>query len=167
MLQRISDFVKLWKSESGNTLKIFKALNDQALKQKVAEDHRDLARIAWHISTTLPEMGKYIDIEFTAIKENQPIPAKLVDIISGYEKTAIELLNGVESNWTDETLQKEDDLYGEVWKRGDTLQIMINHEIHHRGQMTVLMRQAGLNVPGIYGPSYEEWEKYGGKPPEV
>lgn len=34
-------------------------------------------------------------------------------------------------------------------------------ETHHLGQMTVLMRQAGLNVPGVYGPSKEEWTAYG------
>ncbi|MBI2416475.1 MAG: hypothetical protein HYV28_00920 [Ignavibacteriales bacterium] len=27
--------------------------------------------------------------------------------------------------------------------------------------MTVLMRQAGLKVPGAYGPSREEWAAYG------
>jgi uncharacterized damage-inducible protein DinB len=41
------------------------------------------------------------------------------------------------------------------------LQALISHEIHHRGQMTVLMRQAGLKVPGIYGPAREEWAAYG------
>ena len=30
---------------------------------------------------------------------------------------------------------------------------LINHQNHHRGQMTVLMRQAGLTVPGVYGPA--------------
>ena len=30
---------------------------------------------------------------------------------------------------------------------------LLHHEIHHRGQMTVLMRQAGLKLPGVYGPS--------------
>jgi hypothetical protein len=27
--------------------------------------------------------------------------------------------------------------------------------------MTVLMRQAGLVVPGVYGPAREEWAVYG------
>jgi uncharacterized damage-inducible protein DinB len=40
----------------------------------------------------------------------------------------------------------------------------MSHEIHHRGQMTVLMRQAGLKVPGVYGPSREEWTAYGMPP---
>ena len=38
---------------------------------------------------------------------------------------------------------------------------MVKHEVHHRAQMTVLMRQAGLAVPGIYGPAAEEWEAMG------
>jgi len=39
------------------------------------------------------------------------------------------------------------------------------HELHHRGQLTVLMRQAGLVVPGIFGPAQEEWTRYGMEPP--
>jgi uncharacterized damage-inducible protein DinB len=52
-------------------------------------------------------------------------------------------------------------MYGDKWKRGQTLHALILHQAHHRGQMTVLMRQAGLPVPGIYGPSREEWEAFG------
>lgn len=26
--------------------------------------------------------------------------------------------------------------------------------------MTILMRQAGISVPGIYGPSKEEWAQF-------
>ena len=58
----------------------------------------------------------------------------------------------------------EDDMYGQKWKRGLTLGILITHQIHHRGQMTVLMRQAELKVPGIYGPAYEEWAALGVPP---
>ena len=31
----------------------------------------------------------------------------------------------------------------------------------------VLMRQAGLKVPGVYGPAREEWTAYGMQPPAV
>jgi uncharacterized damage-inducible protein DinB len=33
--------------------------------------------------------------------------------------------------------------------------------------MTVLMRQAGLKVPGVYGPAREEWTTYRMQPPAV
>ena len=167
MLRKISDFQKLWKNESQSTLKVLEALNDDVLSQKVAEKHRDLRRIVWHMITTLPEMGKYIGLEFSALKEDQPAPKSLSKIIAAYRKTAAELSKEIEAKYVDETLLEEDELYGLTWQRGFTLQIMINHEIHHRGQMTVLMRQAGLKVPGVCGPAYEEWENMGMKPPEV
>ena len=55
-------------------------------------------------------------------------------------------------------------MYGETWKRGVALEMLIRHEAHHRGQMTVLMRQAGLPVHGVYGPSREEWTAMGMEP---
>jgi uncharacterized damage-inducible protein DinB len=71
------------------------------------------------------------------------------------------------SGWSDATLEVEDDMYGERWPRGATLQSLVVHQAHHRGQMTVLMRQAGLRVPGVYGPAREEWTAYGMPPPTV
>ena len=55
-------------------------------------------------------------------------------------------------------------MYGQKWKKKFTLQALILHEIHHRGQITVLMRQAGLRVPGSYGPAKEglERKRHGG-----
>ena len=37
----------------------------------------------------------------------------------------------------------------------------MNHQTHHRDQMTVLMRLQDIKVPGVYGPSKEEWAQYG------
>jgi uncharacterized damage-inducible protein DinB len=48
-----------------------------------------------------------------------------------------------------------------------TLGALVGHQTHHRGQMTVLMRQAGLVVPGIFGPAREEWAKMGMPAPEI
>ena len=50
-------------------------------------------------------------------------------------------------------------MYGETWKKGFALWVTVAHQAHHRGQLTVLMRMAGLKVPGIYGPAKEEWEE--------
>jgi uncharacterized damage-inducible protein DinB len=52
-------------------------------------------------------------------------------------------------------------MYGEMWSRGTVLSILVRHEAHHRAQLTVLMRQAGLAVPGCYGPAKEEWAGMG------
>jgi uncharacterized damage-inducible protein DinB len=167
MFRKISDFESAWKNESQSTLKIFKALTQESLSRAVDEGHRTLARMAWHITLSIPEMMGRTGLMIEGISENDPVPAKLEDIISGYEKVSSALLKEVNDSWGDEDLLKEDDMYGETWKRGFTLYVLITHEIHHRAQMTVLMRQAGLKVPGVFGPSKEEWANYGAPPPEI
>jgi uncharacterized damage-inducible protein DinB len=34
--------------------------------------------------------------------------------------------------------------------------IMLNHWYHHRGQLSVYLRQLGVSIPSIYGPSADE-----------
>lgn len=167
MFHSIKDFQLAWKQESANTAKLYRALTDQSLAQEVAPGHRTLGRIAWHILTTYPEMMGQTGLEVGSVKADAPVPSTAQEIVDAYEKTAKELLDQVTSKWTDESLALEDEMYGMKWPKGLTLSILINHEVHHRGQMTVLMRQAGLKVPGVYGPSYDEWDQFGQKPPEV
>ena len=38
----------------------------------------------------------------------------------------------------------------------DTLAPLINHQVHHRGQLTVYMRLNEIPVPSIYGPSADD-----------
>ncbi len=38
----------------------------------------------------------------------------------------------------------------------DTLAPLINHQVHHRGQLTVYMRMNNIPVPSIYGPSADD-----------
>jgi uncharacterized damage-inducible protein DinB len=33
---------------------------------------------------------------------------------------------------------------------------VLNHMVHHRGQLTVYLRMLGVPIPSIYGPSGDE-----------
>lgn len=167
MFISIEQFKQEWQAESDNTRKIFSALTDESLKQPVTEGHRTLGRVAWHIIQTLPEMGGRTGLKVDGPAEDAPVPASAEKIKHAYDTAAKSLLEQVTENWTDETLNMEDDMYGQKWKRGLSLYILFKHELHHRAQMTVLMRQAGLTVPGIYGPAKEEWSQYGAAPPQI
>ncbi len=168
MYRSVDDFLKSWKFESEKMQAMLDVLTDESLKQAVADDHRTLGRVAWHICTTVVEMMTHTGLKLNhLISPEAPVPAKAKEIAGAYSVLAAALAEAVGAKWDDKGLMVEDDLYGERWKRGFTLQVLINHQIHHRGQMTVLMRQAGLRVPGIYGPSKEEWAQYGAPAPEV
>ena len=95
------------------------------------------------------------------------MPATAREMFRAYNEAAISLLDQVKARWNDAALDQEDEMYGEKWKRGATLMALVLHQTHHRAQMTVLMRQAGLDLPGIYGPARQEWAAFGQTPPEI
>jgi uncharacterized damage-inducible protein DinB len=167
MIRRISDFEQMWSQEIEGTQKILKHLTDRSLAQCVDSDSRTLGRVAWHIVTTISEMISKTGLVLAGPHPEAPVPATAKEIFRAYSDAAISLLEQVKKNWTDTTLEQKDNMYGEMWTRGSTLEGLILHQTHHRGQMTVLMRQAGLDVPGVYGPARQEWAAFGMKPPAV
>jgi len=160
MFRRIDDFTRAWSSHSESTLKVLKALTDASLAQRVHPEGRTLGRLAWHITQTLPEMMGHAGLPVSGPAEDAP-PPPLPQIIAAYEASAGALGEGVRRSWTDAMLDERIPMYGESWARGEMLAALIVHEAHHRGQMTVLMRQAGLKVPGVVGPAAEEWAAMG------
>ncbi len=167
MYPTIADFERDFAQESGGMKKYLAALTDASLSQAVAGDHRTLARIVWHLVTTYPEMMSQTGLTVKSVTADAPVPVMAKEIAETYEAVTQELLDQVKQSWKDEDLLIEDEMYGEKWARGQTLRVLIRHEIHHRGQMSVLMRQAGLKVPGIYGPAKEEWTQFNMQAPEV
>ena len=168
MFVRVADFLKSWKFESEGTSKLLAALTDASLGQAVTPHGRTLGRLAWHITITIPEMMGKTGLHVAGPAEDSPVPSSAQAIASAYQEAASSLAGLVEESWTDATLAVKDDMYGgEQWTRGVTLGALIGHQTHHRGQMTVLMRQAGLPVSGVYGPAVEEWAAMGMPAPAI
>ena len=171
MFRKIEDFKTIWQVEAENTIKVFDAIPDEHAGQAVTEGHRTLKRIAWHLVETLIEVPGHLGlvIDGHEMVENMAIidpPATMAEVKAAYQKASASLLKGLEA-WTDETLLQEDNMYGEMWKRGASLAMIIGHQTHHRGEMFVLMRQAGLVPPSVCGPTKEGWAAMGMEPPSV
>ena len=164
MFTKVVDFLKIWKEEADSTLKVLKNLTNESLSRKVYDEGRTLGFIAWHITITIGEITALIGLKVDCPGETSDAPDDAGSIVKAYETAAKSLFEEIEKEMSDEDLEHEDDMYGESWKRGYTLYVLISHQIHHRGQMTVLMRQAGLPVPGVCGPSKEEWSAFGAPP---
>lgn len=167
MYRRIDDFLRSWEHEAADTKRIIEAVPDHAMGRHVAEGFRDLGRLAWHITQTVPEMMNRTGLSVSGADENAPLPPRIADIAKAYDAVSSSLAREIKSRWSDADLEREDNLYGDNWKRGVTLTALLMHQAHHRGQMTVLLRQAGLKVPGIYGPAKEDWASMGMEPPVV
>lgn len=167
MYRKIDDFLAGFEYESGATQHLMDTLTDESLAATVAPGYRSLGSLAWHIATTLPEMMGRTGLEIKGGAYDSPAPASAKAIADAYREAAGSLMAQIRAKWTDASLEIEDDMYGMKWTRGQTLTSLVMHEIHHRGQLTVLMRQAGLPVKGVYGPAKEEWAAMGMQaPPE-
>ncbi|MHB9029795.1 MAG: DinB family protein [Candidatus Latescibacterota bacterium] len=161
MYRRIDDFLAEWKTERAATLKLMEALTDASLAQKVYDEGRTLGYLAWHLPLCVVEMANRAGLGLSGPAENADAPESAAEIAAAYRSASEQLAEKVGANWTDAALEEEMNMYGENWKKGFILSVLVAHEVHHRGQMTVLMRQAGLRVTGVYGPAREEWAAYG------
>ncbi len=161
MFRTIEDFQTAWAYEAEMTGKVLLNLTDESFGQKVNEEGRTLGYLGWHLAMTLNEMLALVGLTIDAPAPDSECPTTASEIARIYGIGGKSVGDEVAKHWNNETLLLEDDMYGETWSRGMTLFYLIAHQVHHRGQMTVLMRQAGLRVPGIYGPAREEWAAFG------
>lgn len=164
MYSSIQSFITEYRNESEFTQKILSSLTDASLKQEIAPGFRTLGTLAWHL---VPKGGILTPtgLTFESPPEHSEAPDSAAEIANAYGNASAALMETVQSRWTDEMLQQSVNMFGQQWKNGFTLGIFLKHEIHHRGQLTILMRQAGLPVIGIYGPSKEEWIRMGMEAP--
>lgn len=154
MYNTVQGFIEDYKNEAAVTGKLLETLTDASLKQETAPGYRSLGELAWHLVPS-ESMFEPIGLKIKTAENNEQ-PAKAAEIAEQYRVTVESILEAVQE-WNDEKLQETNEVFGFQWKNGMTLSIFVKHEIHHRGQLTVLMRQAGLPVTGAYGPSKEEW----------
>jgi uncharacterized damage-inducible protein DinB len=166
MYSRLIDFLNDWKYESESTIKMFSNLTDESLTKNFNDEIRTAGRIAWHIVTSVGEMAHRTGLKFKTADEKAPIPKIANEIVDVYKQASDNMIKEIKEKWNDESLKVEDDMYGQKWARGKTLGVLVTHQIHHRAQLTVVMRLARLKVPGIYGPAKEEWAGYGMEPQE-
>lgn len=159
----IADFLKDWKTESTQTQKVLSRLTDETFTKEVFPGVRTIETLAKHIASSVAEMANRTGLSvYNPDPELEHANASAVDDL--YRKVSDSFVSEITSKWNDEDLTKEDNMYGEMWSRHETLSSLIRHEIHHRAQLITLMRAAGLNPPGVYGPAKEEWSAYGMEP---
>ncbi|TWT00598.1 DinB family protein [Planomicrobium sp. CPCC 101079] len=167
MYRTLEDFLVQWRQEAVMTLQVLEMLTDESLNQQITLENRTLGRLGWHLTTTLGEMMGHAGLEFEATPEDLPVPKSAKEIADAYRISSDAMVKAMEEQWTDETLQEERNMYGDNWTVAQVMSGLVLHQTHHRGQMTVLMRQAGLKVPGLYGPAMEDWAAMGAPVPEV
>jgi uncharacterized damage-inducible protein DinB len=167
MFKTIEEFTAEWSYETAATSSLMAAMTDESLNQRIGTENRTLGRLASHLVVSIHEMLTRTGLKFECPITYDHVPVSASSIAVAYKKVSEVMLQAVRAQWNDETLLEQHNMYGEEWSNAVTLRVLIQHEVHHRGQMTVLMRQAGFRIPGMYGPTMEDWGDWGMEAPVV
>jgi len=166
MYSKIDEFLSDWQYETECTLKYFSLISDKDVHKKYHPQVRSMGRLAWHLTETISEMLNRTGLKVHGPGEDDLIPWTMSKMIDSYKASAASAAEQVKANWTDASLEEKVNMYGEEWTKGMVLTTLVLHQAHHRGQLSIVMRMAGIKVPGVYGPANEEWEAIGQKPQE-
>ena len=153
--------------EVRSTRKLLECVPDGKFDYKPHEKSMTLGRLAAHVA----EMPNYMIATFRFEKldftgEEKPFaPTTRQELLEAFDKTAAEARDLL-SRATDEDLAK-------VWTltykgqhifsmpRAAVLRSMcLSHLYHHRGQLSVYLRMNDVVIPGMYGPSADEMQKF-------
>lgn len=154
MYRDIEDFIEDWDNSSGGTLQVIKAITNDKMNQSITEEHNSLGWLAWHLIGSTGFFGGLVGLSIPAPGRGEAAPSDVAEIVSKYEQVA-QAIKEEASKLTNSQLVEEISGFAGPTTRGKLLRGLIDHQTHHRGQMTVLLRQANLNVPPIMGPTKE------------
>ena len=159
MYRNLNDFIQEWEKNCAGTLAIFESITDEKKYVSIVEGHSSLEFLSWHLTAApayfLGQAGFSLEVELDPINT----PATISEIISKYKAVSDNVVKVVQENLSDEKLLTEVTSHGQLTPIGAILRLMVDHQTHHRAQMQVLLRQAGLPVPGVMGPTKEALAK--------
>jgi uncharacterized damage-inducible protein DinB len=158
MFTSVNDFLNEWKQEAAVTQKVLDVLTDESLKQEISPGLNSIGSLAWHITGSASFFPSQVGVTFETPNLQKEAPKSAAEISETYKTVSQRLIQAFSEQVTDEKMNKMVNLFGMEMPFQAVFRLLIQHQAHHRGQLTVLMRQADLKVPGVYGPSKEEWE---------
>lgn len=149
--------------EAATTRRVLERVPDAQLNWKPAEKSRTLGELAWHIAVNPAAVASLASTSPTQLPDfgAEPSPKSAAELLATLDDSvtrAKALLAGMDDRamtamWT---LMAGDKQVMTMPRVALLRSIMLNHWYHHRGQLSVYLRQLGVAIPSIYGPSADE-----------
>ncbi len=150
--------------EMANTRKMLEAIPEESFDYKSNEKAMSLAQLANHI-TEIPTWVRatflYPELDFSTFKYEPKNYKTVKELLAFFDETvtdAQKLLSEVSNETLNEnwTMKNGEIIYFTMPKLSVFRMFVMNHTIHHRGQMSAYIRAVGAKVPGMYGPTADE-----------
>ena len=149
--------------EAQTTRRVLERVPDDQLAWRPHEKARTLGELALHVAMVPGAVAELVATQSTAQAPQftDPRPksaAELIPVLDESIAKAKKVLGGMDdaalmATWR--MMKGERELFA-VPRVALLRSIMLNHWYHHRGQLTVYLRELDVPVPSIYGPSADE-----------
>ncbi|MGH7703348.1 MAG: DinB family protein [Gemmatimonadales bacterium] len=157
--QEFETFLKIWDEDAQRTITILQALPKDSYDFRPDPGARSIGEMAWHLaegdaynSVGVAEGGFSPDMRPPGMERPKQIEA----LAPGYERIHREAVARVRKLKPADLERKISFFTGEERSGGWILWGTLFHNIHHRGQLSLMCRLAGGVSPAIFGPNREE-----------
>ena len=155
MISKIEHFLGHYAMESEITSRVLAAVTDGALGTEHIAGESNLGDLCYHVAISPTYLLREIGIEMPEFEHHAPAGINCAQFVQIHNDVTAKA-RAQTANLSPEDLQEVHNVFGQMeMNKGMMLGLILSHEVHHRGQISVLMRQAGLVVPSIYGPNHE------------
>ena len=148
--------------EATTTRRVLERVPNDRLAWKPHDKSMSLGQLALHVATVPGAIAELSQISpFPLPKFEQPSASSAAELVPALDESiakAQTILRGMDEAGLAKIWRVVDgDREVLAIPVGAMLRsIMLNHWYHHRGQLSVYLRQVGVPVPSIYGPSADE-----------
>jgi len=148
--------------EAQTTKRVLERIPENKLAWKPHPKAFSLGQLALHIASVPGSIAAAaVPDSMEAPAFSQPEPKSRQEVLDTFSKSLVsakETLNKMDdarlmSMWS---LTKNGKVLMSVPRIGFIRAILMNHNYHHRGQLSVYLRMLDVPVPSIYGPSADE-----------
>ena len=159
----IAELLHELEHEARNTRRALERVPDDKLDWRPHEKSMSLGQLAMHVATipgNIARLGERDSFD-ASTRVPRPGAASAAELVQKLDESVAEAKR-ILGAMDDAVLARPWRMtHGErelmAMPRGALLRnVMLNHWYHHRGQLTVYLRQVGARVPALYGDSADE-----------
>ena len=131
---------------------------------KPHEKSMSFGRLASHIAEMFawtPSTMDHAELDFSKMDYKPFEPSSTEELVEFLDKNVAEAIATLKSSADDRfmenwTMRNAETVYFTMPKVAVMRSFIMNHIVHHRGQLSVYLRLNDIAVPSIYGPSADE-----------
>jgi uncharacterized damage-inducible protein DinB len=149
-------------TEARTTRRVLERVPGDRLQWKPHPTARSLGELAMHIAIVPGAVAEFSSSSPVQVPDfTDPVLQKADELLPMLD-TSVEKASRIVGAMDDATLAADwhlmrgDQTVMKIPRVALLRSVMLNHWYHHRGQLSVYLRELGVPVPSIYGPSADE-----------